>query len=128
MTGLKTTRDVLEAQAAIGEQDDQVVDQVGGFVDRFLLTACRRGQCQLDTFFANFLRDAFRPGCSESSGVTLVSTALEPVVDDGLESGDKGDIRFAHVTLSGSKLGTVFYQVLFEVGNRDLGAVKYARS
>ena len=37
MTGFEPGRDVFEAQATFSEQDDQVVHEVGGLIDRFLL-------------------------------------------------------------------------------------------
>ncbi len=127
MACLETSRDVLQAQAAIGKQNDQVIDQVRGFVDGFLLAPSGRSQGEFDAFFTNFLRDAFRPGRSKSCRVTLLSAALESVVNDGFEFGDEGDIRFIHVVLSGTKLGTVFNEVLLEVGDRDFGTMKHAR-
>ena len=37
MTRLQSLRDVFEAEATLGEQNDQVIDQVSGLIDYFLL-------------------------------------------------------------------------------------------
>jgi len=128
VTGFQASCDVLKAEAAIGQQNDQVIDQVGGFIDGFLLRSGCSRQCQFNPFLTDFLRDTFRSGSSQPCRVTLLTTGGEALHNNSFEFGDECDVRLVHCLSLETDIDLVFGQVFLELRYRDLGAVKHTGS
>ena len=97
MTSLESAGHILEAESAFVEQDDEVIDEVGSFVDDLLLRVSYGGKRELHTFLADLLGDAFAAGGGKPGRITLVATFLQALPDNRFELGDKSDVRGDHV-------------------------------
>ena len=128
MAGFEAGRNVLEAEAPIRQQDNQVIDQVGCLFDGFLLRSGGSGKCQFNTFLTDFLRDTFRSGSSQPCRVTLLTTRGEALHNNSFEFGDECDVRLVHCLSLETDIDLVFGQVFLELRYRDLGAVKHTGS
>lgn len=58
VTGLQNIDDVGEFKIRIGEQNEEVVNQIGRFILQLFLIVHRGGKCGFYAFFADFLRNA----------------------------------------------------------------------
>src|SRR5581483_7813743 len=58
-----------EVEAACGEQDVQVVDEVGGLLDHALVALRERSRHELDRLLPHLARDARRPALEQPRGV-----------------------------------------------------------
>jgi len=127
VSGLQALGDVLETQTFIGEQHDEVVDEVGGFIEYFLLTAsyCREGQ--FHAFFTDLLCDSLVAGGRKPDRVALVASLRQPVLDNTFEFGNEINVRFAHGWSSDSYINVAVRQITFQVWYRYLGTVEHAR-
>ena len=127
MPSFQPGRDVFEAESAISQQNDQVVDQIGGLIDGFLLGAGGCSQGEFDAFLADFLRNPLGARGCEARRVTFLSTSCQAIIHYGLEFGDESDIGFGHDCSSDSDVDMVVSQVLLEFGYRDFGTVEHTR-
>lgn len=95
--GLQAVRDIFKAEAAIGQQYDQVINEISRLVDSLLLRSGRGRQCQLDAFLADFLCNAFGAGCSEPCGIAFITSGGKPCRYDDFELSDECNIGSIHV-------------------------------
>ena len=61
VTGLQNIDDVGEFKIRIGEQNEEVVNQIGRFILQLFLIVHRGGKCGFYAFFADFLRTRWCP-------------------------------------------------------------------
>ncbi len=123
--GFETRGNIFEAQAAIGQQDNEVVDEIRGLVDGLLLTPGGGGEGEFDAFLTEFLCDPAGACRGETRGVALGTTSGKSGRDDGFEFGDKVNVGSGHVESSDAHIDRVVCEVLLQVRNGNLGAVEY---
>ena len=127
MALLQSCGDIFKAKPGVGQQHNNVIDQVGGLVDDFLLAAGGGRQCEFHAFFADLLRDAPGAGCSEPGCVAFVAAVGQACSDDRLQCGDKFNVGLVHCRASSSNVDLVLYQVVFQVGDWYFSTVEDAR-
>ena len=90
--------DHVPRDAAFGEQDREVEDQVARFADQRRVILADSGDHRLDGFFAELLRDFAAALGGEAGDVGGFGFARgEPVVDDGLEPPQRFTHCLAHL-------------------------------
>lgn len=118
---------IFETQATLGQQYDDVIQEICGFIDDLLLIAVGGGQGKFDAFLTNFLRDAAGAGCNETCRVAFAGRALQALPYDGFEFGYKANIRLGHYRSLAPHGDAIIGEVLLESRYRDLAAVKHTR-
>ena len=84
--------DFSEADSLAGEQHDQVVNEIGRFIDLLVAIAgcaCKR---EFDCFFADFLSDAFVPLRNKLRGIAALGFVIDPLSNDLFERDKEIDV------------------------------------
>src|SRR5690606_23773897 len=85
MAALKLRDDVVDRQLAQREQEQQMVDEVGGFGRHPALVLRDRGERELDAFLADLLRDLQRPLRGEPGRVAAGRRGRDALLDGLLQ-------------------------------------------
>ena len=80
----------LQAQAAALQEQEEVIDQVGGLRDELVVRLRHRGERNFEAFLADLLRDAFRARGIQPRRVASLRALGDALRDDGFESAEKG--------------------------------------
>ncbi len=93
MALIKPLYHILQTQSLVLQQDRQVVEQIGGFVDKFLPILGHGGQRHFDTLFTHLLGDALGALGIEAGGVAGGRIRALACCQDLLELGQEAKGR-----------------------------------
>jgi hypothetical protein len=75
--------EVGEGEVAVGEEDEEVVEEVGRFFDEALVALAFGGEDEFDGFFADFFDDFVFAGGEEVGGVGVGGGLVLTSLNDG---------------------------------------------
>ena len=92
VTRLKFASHILDAVALVGEQDDEVIEDICTLVDKVLIVASGGTNDAFDGFLAQFLGNFVGAFFKEAGGVATLRHLLMSFVDEVLEFFEEHDV------------------------------------